>query len=78
MTGGHSLGTSTLIDGYANGWYVPGADAKGPVTITMTWTPQRVVDAALILSGLTLVISLALIVAPRGLFARRRRQWLAT
>jgi hypothetical protein len=70
---GHALGTSTLIDGYANGWYVPGSDAKGPITITMTWTPQRVVNLALLVSGATLVLSLVLILFPRRLLARRRR-----
>jgi hypothetical protein len=70
---GHSLGSSTLIDGYANGWYVPGADAKGPITITMTWAPQRVVNLALVLSGATLALSLVLILLPRRLLARRRR-----
>ena len=50
----------------------------------LTWTPQRVVDAALLLSGATLAASLVLVVLPRsflpaawdrvGGFARRRRR----
>lgn len=71
---GHALGSSTLIDGYANAWYVPGAIAKGPLTITMTWTPQRVVNVALILSAITLLLCLVLVIVPaRRLTLRRRR-----
>jgi arabinofuranan 3-O-arabinosyltransferase len=69
---GVKLGSSTLIDGYANGWYVPGSLARGPLTITLTWTPQHVVDVALIASAATLLLSLVLIALPaRG---RRRRR----
>ena len=72
LSNGRSLGPSTLIDGYANGWYVPAADARGTITVTMTWTPQRVVDVALLISGLTLLASLVLLVAPRRLVTTRR------
>ena len=47
LPGGHSLGPSQLIDGYANGWYVPAGTVNGPTVIHLTWTPQRVVWAAL-------------------------------
>ena len=63
------LGSPTLIDGYANGWYVPAADAVGTLTVTMAWTPQEVVWVALAASGLALTGCLALALWPR----RRRR-----
>ena len=82
IEGGPSLGTSTLIDGYANGWLITGPLASRRLTVSMTWTPQRVVDAALVLSAATLAGSLALVFVPRALlgaawdrvggFARRR------
>ncbi len=72
---GAKLGPSTLIDGYANGWYVPGSAATGPITITLTWTPQHVVDVALLASGATLLLSLVLIALPaRGRRRRGRRE----
>ena len=72
---GVDLGSSTLIDGYANGWYVPGAAARGLTTITLTWEPQRVVTTAISVSAATLVVSVVLIVLP-GLVPRvgRRRR----
>jgi hypothetical protein len=74
---GAQLSSSTLIDGYANGWYVPGSVARGPTTITLTWTPQRVVNAAILVSAATLVISVVLIAVPAtalGPLRRRRRR----
>jgi hypothetical protein len=73
-TGVH-LSSSTLIDGYANGWYVPGSAARGPTTITLTWTPQRVVNVAILVSAVTLLISVVLIAVPAtGLGSLRRRR----
>jgi hypothetical protein len=43
------LGEPTLVDGYANGWYVE-PDGDGPTRITMRFAPQRAVDVALLLS----------------------------
>ena len=71
---GVNLGSSTLIDGYANGWYLPASLTRGTTTLTLTWTPQRVVNVALVLSGATLVISLVLIALPPRLLTRRRRR----
>ncbi len=49
--GGRSLGRPTLIDGYANGWkLVPPAGRS--VDVTISWTPQRRVDIALVISAL--------------------------
>jgi arabinofuranan 3-O-arabinosyltransferase len=73
---GLDLSSSTLIDGYANGWYVPGAAARGLTTITLTWAPQRVVTTAILVSGATLVVCVVLIVLPASYLAsvRRRRR----
>jgi arabinofuranan 3-O-arabinosyltransferase len=73
---GVDLGSSTLIDGYANGWYLPSSLTRGTATFTLTWTPQRVVNAALVVSGVTLVVSVVLIALPPGLVrsGRRRRR----
>ena len=38
---GVHLGPSTLIDGYSNGWYVPGAVATGTTVVNIEWRPQR-------------------------------------
>jgi hypothetical protein len=73
---GVHLSSSTLIDGYANGWYVPGSVARGPTTITLTWTPQRVVNVAILVSAATLLVSVVLIAVPStalGPLRRRRR-----
>jgi arabinofuranan 3-O-arabinosyltransferase len=71
---GIDLGSSTLIDGYANGWYLPAALTRGTTTFTLTWTPQRVVTVALVVSGVTLVVSMVLIALPSGLLTSRRRR----
>jgi arabinofuranan 3-O-arabinosyltransferase len=71
---GVDLGSSTLIDGYANGWYLPASLTRGTTTLTLTWTPQRVINAALVLSGVTLVVSLVLIALPARLFSGRSRR----
>jgi len=71
---GTELGTSTLIDGYANGWFVPGSLATAATTITLSWTPQRVVNAALLASGATLLVSLVLIALPSDFGASRGRR----
>jgi arabinofuranan 3-O-arabinosyltransferase len=60
-----SLGGHQVISGYANGWYVePSGD--GPVTIGVTWPPQRQVWVAVALSIVALVACLVvLILDPR-------------
>ncbi len=70
VKGAGSLGTPTLIDGYANGWYIT-PTGSGPIEITLTWTPQRVVWIAIGLSALALAVCLGLIAVA---WARRRRQ----
>jgi len=71
VEGGPSLGEPVLIDGFANGWRVdPAALGGGPITITVTWTPQRVVWAAVAVSGLWFAGVLALL----SFSALRRRR----
>jgi arabinofuranan 3-O-arabinosyltransferase len=72
---GHSLGPAQLVDGYASGWYVPSGRVRGPTVITMTWTPQRVVWAAITVSAAALLVSVLVAVWPeRWAFWRRRRR----
>jgi len=75
---GASLGASQLIDGYANGWYVPGASAKAGMIVDIEWQPQQVVNTAILASTGALVIVLGLILIPPGFIsdrlARRRRR----
>lgn len=65
---GKDVGTSRLVNGYANGWRI---DPRGAhtMTVTLTWTPQRRVWIALALSGLTMLLCTALAL---GLWSRRR------
>jgi hypothetical protein len=53
---GESLGTPVLINGYANGWLLPGSATSR--TVVLDWTPQRPVTIALwfsLLAGLIVV-----------------------
>jgi hypothetical protein len=72
--GGHGLGTPALVDGFANGWRVdpstlPGAIHGGVMDVALRWTPQRGVDAALVVSGAAILACLAIV-----LFSWRRRR----
>jgi hypothetical protein len=73
LPGGHGLGPSRLVDGYANGWYVPAGAVNGPTVIHLTWTPQRVVWAAIGVSAVSLAVATLLAVWPGSGTARRRR-----
>jgi arabinofuranan 3-O-arabinosyltransferase len=64
---GRDLGSSQVLDGYANAWLVNPA-GHGTMNVTFTFTPQRSVWIALGISGLALLLCAAL-----ALFARRRR-----
>jgi hypothetical protein len=68
---GDALGSSTLIDGYANGWYVPGSAATGTTVVNIEWQPQRVVNGAILASSAALAASLGLVLVPPGLVAGR-------
>lgn len=61
-------GPPVLVDGYANGWLVTPPAGGDELTLSLRWTPQRVVWAALALSALGAIACLAL-----ALWPRRRR-----
>ncbi len=42
----HDLGTSTLTDGYGNGWLIRPAAGGGPIDVRMEWVPQKTVNLA--------------------------------
>jgi hypothetical protein len=69
------LGTSQLVDGFANGWHVTADDLHalgGPnFTVALTWTPQKEVRAALTISAATLALCLLLAFLPA-----RSRRWV--
>jgi hypothetical protein len=72
--GGHDLGAPVLVDGFANGWRVDPAVLSaaihgGSVEVALRWTPQRRVDAALIVSGAAILACLVIVVVSW----RRRR-----
>jgi arabinofuranan 3-O-arabinosyltransferase len=58
---GKSLGTSHLVNGFANGWTVRPGEA-GTVDVVLRWTPQRAVWIGLAVSGLAVLACLVLIV----------------
>jgi arabinofuranan 3-O-arabinosyltransferase len=71
---GVDLGPPTLIDGYANGWYVdPAVVGTGPLAFTISWTPQRLVWVFIGVSAAAMVACLALM-----LLAGRRPRPLRT
>jgi len=75
---GHAttLGTPTLIDGFANGWLVDpatfagsshsGGSAKAQtLSVTLRWAPQSTVTEALVVSAAAVVLCLGLVLWPR-------------
>jgi arabinofuranan 3-O-arabinosyltransferase len=64
VDGAGSLGAPTLVDGFANGWLV-NLPAGRAVTVDLSWTPQRRVDLALLVSILGVLLCAALVVAGR-------------
>lgn len=74
--GGRDLGPPTLVNGFANGWYLD--PAKVPAgTLRLEWTPQRVVWIALGLSGIGLLLCLWFALRGRVLPADDRRDQTA-
>jgi hypothetical protein len=69
IAGGASLGSPSLIDGYANGWYV--TPRSGSFVVDLVWTPQREVDIALVVSAVAIFACLLLGFVP---WRRRRRR----
>ena len=69
---GTDLGAPVTINGYANGWWVdPAVTGSGPLTLTIVWTPQKLVWVFIGVSLVGFVVCLALM-----LFGRRRREAL--
>jgi len=65
VDGGEVLGHE-IVSGFANGWYVQ-PDGDGPVTVTVTWPPQRPVWLAIGVSLVALLLCVGALV-----FDRRR------
>jgi hypothetical protein len=65
---GKSLGPSTLIDGFGNGWLVKPTGAR-TMSVTLRWTPQTGENVALLVSALAVLSCLFLALVPW----RRRR-----
>ncbi len=57
---GHDLGSSTLVNGFANGWLVRPGKA-GTLDVVLRWTPQRLVWVGLGLSALAALVCLVLV-----------------
>lgn len=74
VRGGPSLGSPTLIDGFANGWLIDPAVTGSAFTVDITWAPQKFVWAGLAVSALWLI---ALCAAALVLTRRRRRGVIA-
>lgn len=62
--GGRDLGPPTLVNGFANGWYLDPATLPAG-TLHLEWTPQRTVWIALALSGLGLLLCLWFVLRSR-------------
>jgi hypothetical protein len=71
VDGGPSLGPAQLVDGFANGWLVHPGDVGGRAgaAISVRFTPQEGIDAALVVSLTAASACLVLALWP----ARRRR-----
>ncbi len=67
---GHDLGSSTLVNGFANGWQVRPGKA-GTIDVVLRWTPQRLVWVGFGLSALAVLACLVLV------FWRSRRTRVA-
>lgn len=63
---GATVGERTLIDGYANGWWVEPATA-GTLEIRLDWTPQRWVRWGLALSLLSAAVMVGFVLGGRPL-----------
>jgi hypothetical protein len=60
VRGGDDLGAPVLVDGYANAWRVD-PHASGTVELTLEWTPQRRVWAALAVSVAATLLCLLIV-----------------
>lgn len=60
VRGGESLGEPTLVNGFANGWYVDPAVHGADAVVEITWTPQRWVWSGLAASAVGVFVCLVL------------------
>ena len=58
---GSSLGAPTLVNGFANGWYVDPAKNGANITVDVSWTPQRTIWIALALSAFGVMLCLLML-----------------
>jgi arabinofuranan 3-O-arabinosyltransferase len=68
--GGRSLGPSLVLDGYSAGWRV---SRTGSYTIDVTYAAQSRQDLAFLVSGLTLPVTVGVVVVGWWRSRRRRR-----
>ena len=61
--GGSSLGTQSKVDGGFNGWYLPPSDTSR--IISLEWSGQSTLNLGLLVSGIGLLLCVALIVLDR-------------
>jgi arabinofuranan 3-O-arabinosyltransferase len=61
--GGADLGDPVLVDGGSNGWWLEPSDEARRVTFS--WSPQPLLTAGLVVSGLGVALCIALVVADR-------------
>jgi hypothetical protein len=76
VQGGADLGGPQLVDGYANGWYLPAQGAGHTLVIHFRWRPQTVIWTALGVSAAS-ILGCVLVAAWPGRAARRRRRKVA-
>jgi arabinofuranan 3-O-arabinosyltransferase len=81
IDGGANLGAPVLVDGFANGWVVNShqlaqGSRGGSFDVTLRFTPQRGVNAALLVSGVAVLACLAIVAA--SVYRSRRRRGSAT
>jgi len=67
---GQVLGSSMLIDGFANGWLVK-PTGSATVSVTLRWKPQTSENIALVVSAVSVLACLVLVLVRRP---RRRRR----
>lgn len=58
VAGEGSLGSPTLVDGYANGWLL---EPAGKRDISVTWAPQKIVYAGIAVTALAALLCLVLV-----------------
>jgi arabinofuranan 3-O-arabinosyltransferase len=70
---GKDLGEPKLVDGFANGWLVR-PTGSGPMTITLEWVPQNVVNVGLLISILGGLLCIGIVAVAQLRVRRRRRE----